>query len=354
MRSIDEMIDGYERLVGQESGLFESFCWTVIRPAPSEDELEARIGTDVSRVPPVGLTEFWEAYPPDGDADSAAWVIGLDTATALLEVNGFAGSMPANLVAWTSGSAARVVSFYWNSTLSKSMLSAAVGGGVEQYDLLDDYEDLSDLPVLRDAIEQVRSRRRRRSDVAVEGLALVEVLTEVEFERGILSRSWPAMMFVSHVEDRPVRPAQIEQMELAGAWAAASRDHQVEALVVLVEAVTRATGLADEPAVQRLGDRIRRSEVVVPGGRDELDDVSFMVSREPRPYIRKGKVDLHHMGFRRLQASAVLRDMLRADLDLRMIAEDGPFYHARYALDELWPSTRAELLRVLATQDRAG
>jgi hypothetical protein len=262
LRSIDEMIDGYERMVGEESGLFESFCWTVIKPALSDDQLEARLGTNVSWVPPVDLTEFWEAYPPDGDVDSAAWVIGLDTATALLEVNGFAGSMPANLAAWSTGPAKRVVSFYWNSVISKSMLSAAIGGDLELYDVIDDYEDLSVVPVLRDAIEQVRSRRRGQLNVAVEGLALVEVLTDVEFESGILSRSWPAVMFVSHVEERPLRPEQVEQEELAGAYAAASRAHQVEALVLLIDAVTRATGLADEPAVQRLGERIRRAEVV--------------------------------------------------------------------------------------------
>jgi hypothetical protein len=303
----------------------------------------------VSRVGSVDLTEFWEQHPLDGDRDSAAWVIGLDTTTALLEVNGFAGSIPANLGAWSTRPAKRVVSFYWNDVISKSTLSTAAAGELEQYDLLDD-NDLGDVPTLRDPVEQVRSRRRGRWNVAVEGLALVELLTEVEFESSVLSRSWPAMMFISHVEARPLHPEQVEQQELAVAYAAAPHSYQVEAIVLLLEAVTRATGLADEPAVQRVEERIRRADVVPLSARDELDDVSLRVSREPRPYIRNGKVDVHHMGFRRKQATSVLDDILRRDLDLRMAAEDGPLYHARYALDELWPGTRAQLLRVLAGQ----
>lgn len=348
MRPVDQILRSCEEMVSAAVGPWDAFCWTVVQPSLDPDELGARIGSNATWIAPVDLAEFAQTHAPaeSPKTDSAVWVVFLDGAVGLLEDNGFAGSRTANLESLSASGSVRVVSFYWNEAIARSTLSEASGGVVQQYDILDDYEDLDDVPRLRDAITSVRSARMRENTAAAEGLAMVELMTDVQLTPEILARSCPALLFRSHPE-RPKRSREEEDLaNLTAEFTAATPAQRDEALIFIMERVISVTGLAGEPAAARVPERMRRGEEMQ-RSHDELSYLGVRLQDEAPPVPRSGKIDLHNLGWRRLQAGAALMSALRQPRLAMIEAEHGPLYHAMWALDDQWPSTRAEAVRIL-------
>jgi hypothetical protein len=83
-----------------------------------------------------------------------------------------------------------------------------------------------------------------------------------------------------------------------------------------VENIISATGLAGEPAARRLSERIRRGEVLDRGGHGaEIVALAVRLSQEAPPVPRSGKVDVHNLGWRRLQVEHPHRDAAHSDAE---------------------------------------
>lgn len=147
-------------------------------------------------------------------------------------------------------------------------------------------------------------------------------------------------------EHHPLTPEQQDLRELAAAFSASDRPTQEAALIHILERVIAVTGLSGEPAATRVAERLRAGDLIRPGP-DELTLLAVRLQNEAPPVPRSGRIDLHNMAWRRLQAGSALGGALYHPWADAIQQEDGPLYHARWALDEQWPSTRAEAIKIL-------
>lgn len=350
VRPIAEMLRDYSRLVGEDEQLWGAVCWSVIQPGLSDKLLRQRLGTDVRWRSGVGLSSLRTMSNPAGP--DTAWVIRFADAVGLLEVNGVAGSLAQNLAVWSRGRGTRVASFYWNEAISRSALSAARNGEVQQYDVEDGVDDLGDVPWLQPAIEQVRAARGDHRIVPV-GLAMTETLTGVEFQREWLNQPWPAVQFTSHPDPRVRSAQQREYQTFVAALRHADPARQKEALAMLADAVVTATALGGEPAATAVTGRIRRGDTPAPG-----DELSQLEARLYQQYTlpASGRVDTRDPQWRQLQGAAALTGLLLGDRE-DMELPTGPLGFVQSALDDGWPTSRDQALLILtghgATDDQA-
>jgi hypothetical protein len=340
VRPVDDMLRDYSALVGDGDPLWGAVCWSVIQPGPSDPLLRQRIGTDVAWRSGVELSTVRAMSDPSGP--DSAWVVRFDDSVGLLEVNGVAGSLAQNLAVWSRGWATRVASFYWNEAISRGALSAARNGQVQQYDLDDGVDDLGDVPWLAQAIEHVFAARADHQVVAL-GLALVEALTGVVFQRQWLTQSWPAVQFTSHPHPRFRAGRRQEYGAFVVALRRAAATRQSEAFAMLADAVVAATGLGDEPAAVAVSRRILRGEGWAPG-----DELSRLAGRLDEQYTlpASGKADTRDPRWRRMQGGAALLALLAGDQE-GMERITGPLGFVQSALDGEWPTARDQALRIL-------
>lgn len=148
-------------------------------------------------------------------------------------------------------------------------------------------------------------------------------------------------------ESHPVTAAQQDLAALAAAFSASTTAAQEAALIYILERVIAVTELSGEPAAVRVSERLRRGELIQPGP-DELTLLAIRLQDEAPPVPRSGKIDLHNMAWRRLQAGSALSGALYHPWADVIPQEYGPLYHARWALDEHWPSARAHAIEILA------
>lgn len=147
-------------------------------------------------------------------------------------------------------------------------------------------------------------------------------------------------------EAHPVTPEQQDLEELGAAFGASDPVAQKAALIHILERVIAVTGLSDEPAATRVAERLRTRDLIRTGP-DELTLLAIRLQNEAPPVPRSGQMDLHNMAWRRLQAGSALEGALYHPWADTIQQEYGPLYHARWALDDQWPSTRAEAIHIL-------
>jgi hypothetical protein len=186
----NEIIEYYERFLGEHAWLEVAMCWTVIEPVTADldlAEVVRRLGGDPDDLSPRGPREH---VAVDLGRECVFFLDQVDRAVTIMEVNGYQGARPEVLRRLSDG--ARVHSAFWNVNANNRLSFAAFGEVVT--DLEADYpderngtdpdalnEDLGDLIAMAPTDESDGGNWRAGM------LAVVEARTGVR-----LDLAWPA------------------------------------------------------------------------------------------------------------------------------------------------------------------
>jgi hypothetical protein len=293
----------------------------------------------------VGLDELADLSIREPDARSGrehrGWLIHSGNHVAVFELNGFGGSVVANVRAWSISFAA-TAGMFWNVN-GVNQLLVGRRGEPETYEMLigEPADDLG--PILG----RYRTSLDNDSDPWATGLAIVEAETGLALDDAILDGRWPVVEFTSRqvAPEPPSGPGADISAHFALALEAAEPATVVKAQALAAAAAVDATALGNEPGVAAAMAAIRAGRLLASDDDDveRFRELAFRLTAEMQNSAFKAG-DPADPAWRRYQSYAAVSSFATG------VRSDDGWLHVSNALGDTWPLIREQIMTMLTSR----
>jgi hypothetical protein len=340
-----DAVERYASWINSRPDLTDAVCWTVARTAQPGSTAMRLLSPEWVIGDQIGLDELADLSLSEPDTTSGrehrGWLVETGTHVAVLELNGFGGSILANVRAWSISFAA-TAGMFWNVN-SVNQLLVGWHGEPETYEMLigEPTDDLG--PVLGRYQTSLDNER----DPWATGLAIVEAETGLALDEAILDRRWPLVEFASRkVAPEPPSGAGADiSAHFALALQAADPAAVVDAQALATAATVDATALANEPGIAAALAAIRSGRLLAQDDEDgqTFRELAYRLTAEMQNSPFKAG-DPANPAWRRYQSYAALSSFATG------IRFDDGWLHVRNALGDTWPPMREQIMAMLTSR----
>lgn len=346
----------YAAWLADNEGLGIGLCWSVSRSAADVSVLNL-LSSDCVSEGDVDLGGLDESSFDDGSSrEHVGWLIDTGSHVAVLELNGFGGSLRPGLQAW-SAQARSLSGMFWNVELD-NQVAVARDGRLATTDVGSDSIDEVD-ELLNGYLRLVTPE----TDIRAFGLTVVETETGLRLDDELLSRRWPLVRFAAREDAPSGAGTTIDRLDAAlyAALVAASDGEFREAKMLSCRLVAEATGLASDPIVQKAIEWNRTGQELGHDSRlsRQLLSLYYDMSQQVDPnWHRTANYD--DLAWRRMHAAGVIERMTRVLQRYDSEYDDGDevdvvdaegmqdvWQHVGWAAGQSWPTLRQQLMNIV-------
>lgn len=338
----DEDVAWYQRLLDAQPDLVEfPWCWTVVQPLTKPvtvAEVARRLGGDPANIEQLA---GWDVDEPDGTVH----LHQVGPAVVMCQTGGWEGVRDEAL-RWLSDGAS-VHSSWWSDANGRSFLCyAAFGLVLTRLEHLDDNQPAGEQPTALD-----EDRAPLRDDLGYPAqLAFVERRTGIRLDRAWLDQPHATVVIRTPIPDDPRPPGThgSADPDLAAMFLLADESTQRAALRWVLDLLADEQDLRGEPAVRTVLDALPRHW---PTGEDltqQLNALRIRITEELNASPGMSPERWRH--YYRLRAAEAFAATVNGSRG-RSYPPDTLWY-AQHALQQRWPTIRAELWRRARRQRR--
>lgn len=329
-----------------------ALCWTVSHK-PADVSVMDLLSADWASEGVVDLLGLSEASFDDGGGrEHVGWLLDTDTHIAVLELNGFGGSLQPGLQAW--GRAVDSLSgMFWNVNLDNQVAIARDGRlstAVLEPEPFTDEDSL---------ITPYAPLVTSETDVRAFGLALVETETGLRLDDELLTRRWPLVRFSAREDDALGGGTSDDRLNamLYASLVAASDARFREAKMLSAQFVANSTGIDGDLTVQEAIEWNRTGQELPHDSRlsQQLNDLCLRTHNELSKNWHRTR-DVNDLTWRRMQAAGVVERMTRVQqryeegghpYDVDVEGMQDVWQHVEWVAGESWPALRQQLINIV-------